>query len=118
VANVAELNNWFVAEFYPLCDDTQEIFLDLDKLKKYGKFNPYDMVQIIDHDSVTISFDFITDCCLEFSGSAELHQDTLFLKYGFQSDSLMPCDCYCDYRMIYKIAKRDKDWMGIKIVKE
>ena len=118
VDDSAKVDKWFVARFFPLCDDSRGIFLDLKKLTKYGKYNPYDTVEVIKKDSVTISFDFITDCCLTFSGDADLRQDTLFLKYGFSSDTMNPCDCYCDYRMTYILDKKDKYWKAIKILNE
>jgi hypothetical protein len=78
---------------------------------------PYDTIQVVNKDSVTISFDFITDCCRNFSGDVDLRQDTLFLKYGPSNDSTR-CDCYCDYRMTHSIYKKDRHWKSIKILGE
>ena len=116
--NSANADRWFVTKFYSLCDDSRGIFLNLEKLNKHGKYNPYDTVQVVNKDSVTISFDFIADCCLTFSGDVKLRKDTLLLKYRFSSDTLVSCDCYCDYRMTYKLDKRQRHWKAIEILHE
>jgi hypothetical protein len=106
----------YVAKCELLCDDEKGKFLDIEKLKKYRKWRPYDTVQNVRKDSIFISFDFITDCCLDFSGSVEITQDTLKLLYGYPpADTLGPCDCYCDYRMIYKIKNDNLSWSTLKI---
>jgi hypothetical protein len=114
VANSAEVDKWFIAKFYPLCNDS--VSLDIKEMIKHGKLIPYDIVELVSKDSVTISFDFITECCLTFSGYIDLNQDTLFLKYIQRN--FVPCDCYCSYRMIYQLDKRDRHWKAIKILNE
>jgi len=100
-----------------LCDEEKGKFLDIEKLKRYKKWQPYDTVQNIRKDSIFFSFDFITDCCLDFSGSVDMAQDTLRLLYGYPPvDTLGPCDCYCDYRMIYKIKNDNLSWSALKIL--
>jgi hypothetical protein len=114
--NDKKAKNWFKARCEPLCDDQKGKFLDIEKLKKYKTMYPYDTVQIVNQDSVTISFDFITDCCLDFEGDATLRSDTLLLQYCYAADTMSPCDCYCDYRMIYNIYSGKRNWTSIKIV--
>ena len=106
----------YVAKCELLCDEEKGKFLDFEKLKKYKKWYPYDTVQNVSKDSIFISFDFITDCCLDFSGSVDIRHDTLKLFYGYPpSDTLGPCDCYCDYRMIYRIKNSNLSWSILKI---
>jgi hypothetical protein len=107
--------NWYSASYQSLCDDTKGLFLDLKKFRKYGKHNPYDTTQNILKDSTLISFDFISDCCLKYSGEALFRNDTLYLGYGLATEEARPCDCYCDYRMTYKILNRDRHWKKIII---
>jgi hypothetical protein len=118
VEDSVKAETWFIAKFDPLCDDSRGVFLDRNKLTKHGRLNPYDTVQVVNKDSVTISFDFITDCCRDFSGDVDLRQDTLFLKYGPSSNDTTRCDCYCDYRMTYRLEKGDRNWKSIKILTE
>lgn len=114
VADSGKVDKWFVAKFYPLCNDS--VSLDIKEIIKHGNHIPYDTVELVVKDSVTISFDFITDCCLTFSGDVDLNQDTLFLKYSQTSSA--PCDCYCSYRMTYQLDKKDRHWKAIKILNE
>ena len=107
---------WYSVKYESLCDDRKGIFVDAKKVEKYGNYHPYDTAQKIINDSVLISFDFISDCCLEYSGEVIIRNDTLFLGYGLASDTLSPCDCYCDYRMNYKIKATDRFWSKIAII--
>lgn len=98
-----------------LCAPEQGKFLDERKFEQYGLWHPYDTVRQVNGDSVTISFDFITECCMDFTGSVDLSHDTLKLLYHSSNDSL-GCDCYCDYRMIYKIKNKNLSWSSLKIL--
>jgi hypothetical protein len=105
---------WFVAKCQALCDEEKGKFLSREKIKKHHTYNPYDTTQTISKDSIKVSFDFITNCCMDFSGKANIRFDTLTLEYGIAHDSVPRCDCLCDYRMIYQIS-RSKHWSKIKI---
>ncbi len=111
--NSDEAGPWFKARCQSLCDEEKGIFLSKEKIKKHH-YNPYDTVQTSSKDSVKVSFDFIADCCMDFSGKVYIKLDTLTLEYGIANDSVSRCDCLCDYRMIYQIS-RNKHWSKIKI---
>ncbi len=85
-------------------------------MSKYGKYNPYHISEITHDDTTVIHFDFITDCCATFSGEVGLERDTLYLGYYFDRDTMRLCDCYCDYRMTYRVNKADLKWSAMKIV--
>jgi len=107
--------DWFTAKCELLCDDEQGKFLDIEKLKKFGQHNPYEIKQKEKQDSVIVMFDVIADCCMDFAGGAQIKNDTLILEYQPPHDSLaIGCDCSCDYRMIYRINKKDKHWVDLK----
>lgn len=99
-----------------LCDDEHGILLDMDTMSKYGRYNPYHISDISSGDSTIIQFDFITDCCATFTGEVGLEKDTLYLGYYYDRDTMSLCDCYCDYRMTYRINKSDLKWSALKIV--
>jgi hypothetical protein len=113
--NTITKEDWFEVTCEPLCEPEKGKILTIEKVEKYGNWNPYDTIQKVSADSIKISFDFISDCCLDFEGGMTLVSDTLVLQYGFAGDTLYPCDCSCDYRMVYKM-KKDKEWSTIKIV--
>lgn len=104
----------FNAKCIHLCDDEKGLFLDQRKFMKYGYWNPYDTVQTSKGDTTMIAFDFIADCCLDFSGHAVVFKDTLVLSYGL-ADTLAGCDCSCDYRMVYSLNNRAENWSAVKI---
>jgi len=103
---------WFTAKCLPLCDEEKGKMVSKEKVSKHHTYNPYDTTQVLSNDSVKISFDFIANCCLNFSGNAYVRKDTLILEYARDSSAL--CDCLCDYRMIYQIS-RAKHWAKTKI---
>jgi len=109
--------NWFTVAYQPLCDDRKGLLLDYKKFKKYGKHNPYDTIQKIIKDTTIVTFDFISDCCIEYSGEALIRDDVLYLAYG-PATPPRPCDCYCNYRMIYKIHTRNIHWKKVVIQKD
>jgi hypothetical protein len=102
---------WYNVSCIPLCDDSKGIFLDLKELTKHGRYKPYNTTQTINKDSAIVSFDFIDDCCMEFSGDITVTNDTLML-YFFQTN-IICCDCYCDYRISYHINKTGQQWNNI-----
>jgi hypothetical protein len=109
------LGEWFTARCELLCDEEHGKYLDFKKLEKYGQHTPYDFTQVNKLDSTIISFDVIADCCIDFVGGAQIRNDTLILEYRPPHDSLLyGCDCSCDYRMIYRIDKKDRKWTTLK----
>lgn len=107
---------WYTARCYPLCDDEKGIVLSTEKLTAHGTRTTYDTVQSVTQDSAIIRFDFITDCCLEFIGDVGIKDDTLMLAYGGEGGIVQPCDCYCDYRMVYRIDRSGRHWNAIRII--
>ena len=107
--------NWYKVSYEQLCDEMKGVFLDYKKVTKLGLHKPYDTLQVNYKDSTIISFEFISDCCMQFSGEVIHRNDTLFLGYGNASDTANPCDCYCDYKMRYKIDTVGKHWNKIII---
>ncbi|MDQ3112189.1 MAG: hypothetical protein M3R17_20075 [Bacteroidota bacterium] len=113
--NQSPKQNWFTTTCHTLCDESKGILLDMNKYKQHGKYHPYNLTEFITKDSAIISFDFITDCCMTFAGAAEIKNDVLNLHYGPDNDSMRICDCYCDYRMTYRIDKKGREWKTKKI---
>lgn len=107
--------NWYKVSYEQLCDEMKGVFLDYKKVTKLGLHKPYDTLQVNYKDSTIISFEFISDCCMQFSGEVIHRNDTIFLGYGNASDTANPCDCYCDYKMRYKIDTIGKHWNKIII---
>lgn len=110
-------HSWYTFEGRELCDESKGIHVSEEMLAYRGKDVLYDTVQTVIGDSVIISFNFISDCCLEFIGEAELTGDTLKIGFGGSGGVTRICDCYCEYRMTYRIDKRDRRWSVIKIVR-
>ncbi len=106
----------YTVSCYNLCDNGHGILLNMDTMSKYGKYNPYRFSNKTRDDSTVVQFDFITDCCATFTGEVALKKDTLYLSYYFDRDTMVLCDCYCDYRMTYRINKADLRWSAIEIV--
>lgn len=107
-------DKWYTASGVTLCDERKGIFLDPQKLTKYGKHVPYNYTKISSGDSVKISFDLISDCCLDYKGEAEIVKDTLILDYRLTKDTIEPCDCYCDYKIVYSVSKT-YNWKKIRV---
>ncbi len=110
-------HSWYTFESSELCDESKGIHVSEEMLAYRGKDVLYDTVQTDVGDSVIISFNLISDCCLEFIGEAELTGDTLIVGFGGSGGVTRICDCYCEYRMTYRIDKRDRRWSAIKIVR-
>lgn len=106
----------YAVSSYNLCDDEHGILLNMDTMSEYGKYNPYHISEYSSGDSTVIQFDFITDCCATFTGEVGLEKDTLYLGYYYDRDTMRLCDCYCDYRMTYRINKADLMWSTLEIV--
>jgi hypothetical protein len=99
----------------PLCDDSKGKFLDDAKLEKYGYYTPYDVQKTEMADSLKVTFDFIANCCLNFTGDINSKGDTLSLTYFIKEGNGGACDCSCDYRMIYVVKKQTTAFRVIKI---
>ena len=93
-------------EGLPLCDDSKGKFLDNGKLDKYGYYTPYAYQHTEGADSLRVAFEFITNCCLNFTGDIDRKGDTLVLTYFLKEGSGSACDCSCDYRMTYVVKKQ------------
>lgn len=99
-----------------LCDDEKGIFPDPEKLARYVNYVSYDTVQTVTGDSAVVSFEFIADCCLAFTGEATRLDDNLRLSYRVAENSPAACDCRCDYRMRFTLAKPEKMWQKVQII--
>lgn len=110
--------SWYKVNFLQLCNDSLGDYLDTKLLKKYGIDKPYNITENKDKKMGTsaISFDFNSDCCLKFTGSVTLKNGKLILRYYWPNDTASPCDCYCNYRMMYRINSKDKQWSTFKII--
>jgi len=67
-------------------------------------------------DSVIVSFDFVSDCCLTFSGRPQVKQDTLIIEYGLDRVYDEACGCWCDYNLTFRMMKNGKSWRELKMV--
>jgi hypothetical protein len=99
--------------FTPLCDDQKGIFLDPAKKAKYGR-DPYNLKSSIFHDTALLSFEFISDCCRQFSGDSKVENDTVTLYYFNIGRNV--CDCYCDYRMTYRVLLHTDHWNKMTVL--
>lgn len=108
-------SSWYSVKFRALCGNKQKTEVPFSKVAKYDTYNPYDTVVTTKTDSVLVSFDFIADCCLTFSGRAQVLRDTLILTYGLDKYYDEACSCYCDYRLSYRIHAKELSWSQIKI---
>ena len=109
-----ENRDWFKVQFKSLCKG-HEGFYDSAKLAKFGA-RPYDTVRTVKGDSLIVSFDFIDDCCLTFSGVAQANQDTVILKYAWDKWYTEACACWCEYRLTYRIFRGGRNWRIVKIL--
>ena len=109
-------STWYSVKFRALCDSTERGEVRFDKVARYDTYSAYDTVVTLKTDSVSVSFDFIADCCLTFSGRAQVLNDTLFLTYGMDREYTEACSCFCDYRLNYQIKKANLAWDEMKIV--
>jgi hypothetical protein len=109
--------NWVKAKCEHLCDEEKGRNVSREDLLQHLNDDFYDLVQQEQNDSIFISFDFIKNCCMDFTGTASIKEDTLLLAYQIPHDSLSGgCDCSCDYRMHYRINKKGKTWSIVKPV--
>jgi len=114
--DLRKVPKWFSVEFHSLCREQNREGVMTDEMWSRGIHKPYDTVQTITSDSLIISFDFMDDCCLTFSGRAEIKNDTLLLNYGLDRVYTESCGCLCEYRLIYRINKKSKTWRALKII--
>ena len=111
-----ESGEWFSVSFEDLCK-TDSLFTASEEWRN-GRQNhaPYRKKQEEQGDTLTITFDFLADCCLKFYGHPEITEDTLYLHYYLPPGVSEPCECKCDYRMKYVLHKPNHTWRHIKIV--
>lgn len=107
--------DWVKVKCEHLCDDEKGKFPSRETLKEHLGDEFYDLVKREQNDSIFIAFNFIKDCCMDFTGTASIREDTLLLTFLPAIDSSR-CDCLCDYRMHYRINKKDEKWSVIKPV--
>ncbi len=76
----------------------------------------YTNKQVIESDSMTtVSFDFVSDCCLEFIGKWQLENDVLTLSYHPKNEIQEPCECKCKYSMKFHFNPKQYSWNRIRI---
>lgn len=72
----------------------------------------------VEKDGVrTVSFDFVNNCCLEFTGKWKLENEVLTLSYYPSGEVQEPCDCKCLYTMKYHFKSDDYSWYRVKVRK-
>lgn len=101
------IGSFFKAYCQPLCDEEKGKLLDYQKTEKYGKGTPYNLTFSIKNDSAIIQFDIIYDCCLDFICSVSKNKNLLSLSHDQPINISCPCDCYCDYKMVYEIKNQN-----------
>ena len=99
--------SFFKAYCKPLCDGKKGILLDYKKAEKYGRKTPYNLTYSTRNDSAIIQFDIIYDCCLDFVCNASKNKNLLSLSHSQPTNISCPCDCFCDYKMVYEIKKQN-----------
>jgi hypothetical protein len=109
-------NLWTDSTGYSIQFQACESDLTPDELWTYGQHYPYDTIQTVKGDSLLVSFDFVANCCLTFSGRPELSQDTLILKYGLDRVYTESCGCSCEYQLTYRMDTKGRDLTAIRIV--
>lgn len=116
--NSKTIKPWYRVEFIPLCDPTLRTDRAFAKYKEFGTYNPINpsKTEYPEKDSTIISFDFVADCCLKFNGDVSIKKDELILRYYQQHDSIGPCDCYCDYRMVYHINSKNIPHQRFRVI--
>lgn len=107
--------DWVKVKCEHLCDEEKGKLPSRETLNEHIGDEFYDFIKSEQDDSIFIAFDFIKDCCMDFTGTASIREDTLLLTFLPANDSA-GCDCYCDYRMHYGINKKDETWSVIKPV--
>ncbi len=76
---------------------------------------PYNVEYINTKDSINVTFDFVSECCLEFDLQHIVRRSTLKILYLPKEDSEV-CECYCDYRASYSAVDSEIDFSKIKRV--
>lgn len=109
-------NVWCKEQVEQLCDLPPHKVMTGEEIKRYGMRKPYNYHKKDSRDSLILSFEFIDDCCLKFTADTYQSQDSLFLGFYLPNDSNKVCDCWCDYRMTYRIKKDAVAWKTISIV--
>ncbi len=107
---------WCKEQVLQLCELPPHRVITHDDIKRNGMRKPYNYQKEENKDSLILSFEFIDDCCLKYTADTYQSQDSLFLGYYLPNDSNKVCDCWCDYRMTYRIKKDSVAWKTISIV--
>lgn len=99
--------SFFKAYCQPLCDEEKGKLLDYGKVKKHGRKVPYNLTYSSRNDTAIIQFDIIYDCCLDFVCNVSKNKNLLSLSHGQPTNISCPCDCSCDYKMVYEIKNQN-----------
>lgn len=109
-----EEDDWYEVYFESLCDKDNESFTIQEDIEKYERNEPFDFSKSDSLRFKYLSFKFIAECCLKFSGSANFYHDTLQLDY-WNTEENYPCECICDYKMTYKIDQKRGQWNHLRV---
>ena len=114
--NEGKTNNWYKVEFKSLCNENDPPVASYEVESKHNRDTPYDLEISDSSEFKLISFKFLAECCLEFSGTANIKHDTLKLKY-WDTKETAPCECICDYQLTYKLTRYRDRWKKVSVKK-
>jgi len=111
--NKPKSQDWFTVTYIDLCKENSHEDYETNVMK-YERYAPFALHQKDSANFVCVSFDFIADCCLDFSGNAKTEKGNLKLLY-WNTKKEPQCDCICQYRMHYVIDPKQAEWEKISI---
>ena len=103
---------WYEVRTADLCKDDPTHVASLYE-NTYERYEPYNIVHRESTGYESVDFEFIAECCLEFSGEAKVEYGLLTLKF-WNTKEKRPCDCICDYKMTFAM-ETIYDWKKVQI---
>lgn len=100
-----------------ICEDLEFKASCYDDIRTKQNLLYYDRNVLKTDSSLIVTFDFIEDCSLKYTGSYELIDEVLYLSYFLTDDENIGAECKCNYRMIYQFKNLNEHWKRIKIKK-
>ncbi len=92
------------------CDNQEQIFMDLEA---HHKNQVYNLTKDYKNEKLTLRFNIIESCCLQFSGESKITKKGLEITYYTSQDKV--CECFCKYQFTYTmgISIQDPDKLYI-----
>lgn len=113
--NLSELK--FNVACISLCEDEEFMVNCSEVIQDNQNRIFYDKTTTKTDSSLLVTFDFVDDCCLNFTGDYIVENEILKLYFYLNDDENYRCECKCNYRMVYQFQHLKTPWKRIRIIK-